>query len=51
MVESADRDYEYVVMGNIERGPIEEFFLSDMSEAILDTHTLPVMLVPSDTTP
>lgn len=50
MIESPDRDYEYVVMGNIERGPIEGFFLSSMSEAVLDTHVIPVMLVPISTT-
>lgn len=50
MIESLDRDYEYVVMGNIERGPIEGFFLSSMSEAVLDTHAIPVMLVPISAT-
>lgn len=49
-IESSDRDYEYIIMGDIERGPIEEFFLSSMSEAVLDTHALPVMLVPINTT-
>ncbi|WP_122091177.1 universal stress protein [Halalkalicoccus subterraneus] len=50
IIESSDRDYEYLVMGNIERGPIEEFFLSSMSEAVLDTYAIPVMLVPISTT-
>jgi nucleotide-binding universal stress UspA family protein len=51
MIDSPDRDYEYIVMGNIERGPIEGFFLSSMSEAVLNTHALPVMLVPISKTP
>ena len=46
MAPANDRDYEYVVMGNIEQGLIEEFLLSSMSEAVLDTHKIPVMLVP-----
>lgn len=50
IIESPERDYEYIVMGNIERGPIEGFFLSSMSEAVLDTHAIPVMLVPISTT-
>lgn len=50
MIESSDREYEYIVMGNIERGPIEGFFLSSMSEAVLNTHALPTMLVPIPTT-
>lgn len=46
MITVNDRDYEYVVMGNVEQGLVEEFLLSSMSEAVLDTHTIPVMLVP-----
>lgn len=41
-----DREYAYVVMGNIERGTIEELTLSSMTEAVLGTHDIPVMLVP-----
>lgn len=41
-----DREYAYVVMGNIERGTIEELTLSSMTEAVLETHDIPVMLVP-----
>lgn len=40
------REYAYVVMGNIERGAIEELTLSSMTEAVLETHAIPVMLVP-----
>lgn len=45
-ITATDRDYEYVVMGNIEHGPVEEFFLTSMTEAVLDTYEIPVMLVP-----
>lgn len=41
-----EREYAYVVMGNIERGTIEELTLSSMTEAVLETHAIPVMLVP-----
>ena len=41
-----DREYAYVVMGNIERGTIEELTLSSMTEAVLGIHDIPVMLVP-----
>ncbi|MFB6359969.1 MAG: universal stress protein [Halobacteriales archaeon] len=41
-----DQEYAYVVMGNIERGTIEELTLSSMTEAVLETHDIPVMLVP-----
>lgn len=49
MIMATDRDYEYVVMGNVEQGPVEEFILSSMSEAVLDTQRIPVMLVPVTT--
>lgn len=48
-ITAAERDYEYVVMGNIDEGPIEELILSSMSEAVLDTRRIPVMLVPVTT--
>lgn len=46
VITTTDREYEYVVMGNVDHGPIEEFLLSSTSEAVLDTHAIPVMLVP-----
>lgn len=49
MITANNRDYEYVVMGNVEQGLVEEFLLSSMSEAVLDTHKIPVMLVPITT--
>lgn len=41
-----DRDYEYVVMGDVERGSLEEFAHASATEAVLETHAVPVMLVP-----
>ena len=40
------REFEYVVMGEIEHGRIEEFVLPSLTEAVLDTHRIPVLLVP-----
>lgn len=40
------REYEYVVMGNVERGAIEGLTLASMTEAVLGTHAVPVLLVP-----
>ncbi len=41
-----DRDFEYVVMGTIERGPIEKFTHSSMTKAVLNKRSIPVTLVP-----
>lgn len=41
-----DRDYEYAVMGQIERGPIEDITHPSMTKAVLDKRSIPVMLVP-----
>jgi len=41
-----DPDYEYVVMGDIERGSLEALTHDSLTEAILRTHSIPVMLVP-----
>jgi len=40
------REFEYVVMGEIEHGRIEEVVLPSLTEAVLDTHRIPVLLVP-----
>lgn len=40
------RDYEYVVMGEIERGTLEGFTHSSMTEAVLKERAIPVVLVP-----
>lgn len=41
-----DRDYEYVVMGDIERGSIEGLAHDSLTETVLKTHAIPVLLVP-----
>jgi nucleotide-binding universal stress UspA family protein len=40
------REFEYVVMGEVEQGRIEELVLPSMTEAVLNTHRVPVLLVP-----
>jgi nucleotide-binding universal stress UspA family protein len=40
------REFEYVVMGEVEHGAIEGLVLPSMTEAVLDTHAVPVLLVP-----
>ena len=40
------RDYAYVVMGNVEHGAIEELALPSTTEAVIDSHAVPVLLVP-----
>lgn len=40
------REFEYVVMGEVEHGRFEELVLPSMSEAVLNTHRIPVLLVP-----
>jgi nucleotide-binding universal stress UspA family protein len=42
----SDRDLDYVVMGEIKRGPIEDITHSSMTKPVLDEHSIPVMLVP-----
>lgn len=42
----SDRDYEYIVMGDIERDSLEEFTHASMTKAVLEMHAVPVMLVP-----
>ncbi|MDY6818875.1 MAG: universal stress protein [Halobacteriales archaeon] len=38
--------YEYVVMGDIDRGSIKELTHASMTQAVLETHEVPVLLVP-----
>jgi nucleotide-binding universal stress UspA family protein len=40
------RELEYVVMGEVEHGRIEGLVLPSMTEAVLNTHRVPVLLVP-----
>lgn len=43
---SADRDFEYVVMGDIERDRLENFSHASLTRAVLERHAIPVLLVP-----
>lgn len=41
-----DREYEYVVMGDVDRSSIEELTHASTTRAVLETHQVPVTLVP-----
>jgi len=43
---ASERDYEYVVMGDVERSSIEGLSHASLTEAVLETHAVPVLLVP-----
>ena len=45
VLEDADA-WEYVVMGDVERGTVDEFVHASMTEAVLAAHAVPVLLVP-----
>lgn len=38
--------YEYVVMGDVERGAVDELVHASMTAAVLKAHAVPVLLVP-----
>ncbi|MFB6266266.1 MAG: universal stress protein [Halodesulfurarchaeum sp.] len=42
----SDRNFEYVVMGDVERDTLEGLAHASMTEAVLETHAIPVLLVP-----
>ncbi|QLG27160.1 universal stress protein [Halorarum halophilum] len=42
----SDRDYEFVVMGDREHDFLDDLMHSSMTETVLETHAIPVMLVP-----
>lgn len=42
----SDRDYEYVVMGHGEHDFLDDLIHASMTETVLETHAIPVMLVP-----
>lgn len=42
----SERDWTYVVMGDVDHGAVEEFVLPSMTEAVLETRAVPVLLVP-----
>jgi nucleotide-binding universal stress UspA family protein len=45
-IQSDDREWAYVVMGNVQHGAVESFVLPSLTEAVLDLRSVPVMLVP-----
>lgn len=45
-IEKTDREWSYVVMGNVEHGAVESFVLPSLTETVLDLRDVPVMLVP-----
>lgn len=42
----SDREYEYIVMGDIQRTSLEGLGHASMTRAVLELHAFPVMLVP-----
>lgn len=45
-IQRGDREWSYVVMGNVRHGTVESFVVPSMTEAVLELQTVPVMLVP-----
>jgi len=45
-VQREDREWAYVVMGNVAHGAVESFVLPSVTEAVLDMRDVPVLLVP-----
>ncbi|MEF8851978.1 MAG: universal stress protein [Haloarculaceae archaeon] len=43
---ASGRDFEYAVMGNVERGPVQSLVIPSMTEAVLESRAIPVVLVP-----
>ncbi|MFB6118042.1 universal stress protein [Halosegnis sp.] len=41
-----DREFAYAVMGDVERGSVDGFVHASLTEAVLATHAVPVLLVP-----
>jgi nucleotide-binding universal stress UspA family protein len=41
------REFEYVVMGNVERGRVESLSIPSATEALLESRGVPVVLVPA----
>ncbi|MFB6135076.1 MAG: universal stress protein [Halanaeroarchaeum sp.] len=42
----ADREFAYVVMGDVQRDSLDRLTHASTTEAVLDTHAIPVLLVP-----
>ncbi|WP_459191283.1 universal stress protein [Halosimplex sp. J119] len=45
-ISESGREFVYVVMGDVEHGAVESFVLPSMTEAVLETREVPVLLVP-----
>lgn len=45
-IDRPDREFEFAVMGDVDRGPVEQFTHSSLTRAVLNDGTCPVMLVP-----
>lgn len=45
-IHRAEHELEYVVMGDVDRGPVEQFTHPSMTRAVLKKTSCPVMLVP-----
>lgn len=44
----ADREFVYAVMGDVEHGAVESITVPSMTKAVLETRSIPVVLVPVD---
>ena len=41
-----NREFVYAVMGNVEHGPVESLTIPSTTEAVLESRSVPVVLVP-----
>ena len=46
VITQSGREFEYAVMGNVERGAVESLVIPSMTEAVLESRSIPVVLVP-----
>jgi len=42
----SDHEFTYAVMGDVEHGAVDSFVLPSMTKAVLETQSVPVLLVP-----
>jgi|GEM_PF-1722629 len=47
VITQSGREFEYAVMGNVEHGTVESFVVPSMTEAVLESRSIPVVLVPT----
>lgn len=45
-IDRPDREFEFVVLGDVDRGPVEQFTHPSLTRAVLNDATCPVTLVP-----